>query len=279
MLRSPDVDPELKNPSNWPEPMRIEFGEDEGVVSSRTHRARLVEGFRKQLEELDKFNPDFVVIWGDDQYENFKEAIIPPSASWLTTISTAPPFGTRRPTPGENPLTKSSPNKSHLGAKALVTDLINQGIDMAYSYRPLHEEAGLGHAFINTLLYLDYDRKGFPYPVIPFQVNCYGSKVILNHGGAIEFHTDNDPPGPTSKRCMEIGAAVVRAINDSPYRVALIASSSWSHVFLTDKHDKLWPDQESDRARFEELKDADWDAWRNLSTPQIEAAGQQEILN
>ena len=117
MLRNPDVDPELKNPSNWPEPMRIEFGEDEGVASSRAHRARLVEGFRKQREELDKFNPDFVVIWGDDQYENFKEDIIPPSASWLTTISTAPPSGTGRPTPGENPLTKSSPIRAIQGLK------------------------------------------------------------------------------------------------------------------------------------------------------------------
>jgi aromatic ring-opening dioxygenase LigB subunit len=78
---------------------------------------------------------------------------------------------------------------------------------------------------------------------------------------------------------MEVGAAVVRAIQDSPWRVALIASSSWSHAFLTDKHDKLWPDQESDRARFEELKAGDYDAWRNLTTPEIEAAGQQEMLN
>ena len=27
------------------------------------------------------------------------------------------------------------------------------------------------------------------------------------------------------------------------------------------------------------MKVADWDAWRKLSTPQIEAAGQQEMLN
>ena len=28
-------------------------------------------------EELDAFQPDFVVIWGDDQYENFKEDCVP----------------------------------------------------------------------------------------------------------------------------------------------------------------------------------------------------------
>src|ERR671922_312357 len=35
-------------------------------------------GFRKARRLLDDFAPDFVVIWGDDQYENFKEDIIPP---------------------------------------------------------------------------------------------------------------------------------------------------------------------------------------------------------
>ena len=34
--------------------------------------------FRKARQLLDDFAPDFVVIWGDDQYENFKEDLIPP---------------------------------------------------------------------------------------------------------------------------------------------------------------------------------------------------------
>ena len=73
------IPPEMKNPSNWPEPMRIEFGEDEGLASSKVLRERMVAGFRKLRAELDAFGPDFIVIWGDDQYENFKEDIIPPS--------------------------------------------------------------------------------------------------------------------------------------------------------------------------------------------------------
>ena len=36
---------------------------------------------------------------------------------------------------------------------------------------------------------------------------------------------------------------------------------------------------ESDRARFEELKQGDYAAWRRVTTSQIEAAGQQEMLN
>jgi hypothetical protein len=36
---------------------------------------------------------------------------------------------------------------------------------------------------------------------------------------------------------------------------------------------------EADRARFAKFRNADWDAWRRLATEQIEASGQQEMLN
>ncbi len=35
-------------------------------------------GLAKARAAIDEFKPDFVVIWGDDQYENFKEDIVPP---------------------------------------------------------------------------------------------------------------------------------------------------------------------------------------------------------
>ena len=78
---------------------------------------------------------------------------------------------------------------------------------------------------------------------------------------------------------MELGAATARALKQSPWRVALIASSSWSHAFLTSRNNYLWPDIDSDRARFEELRAGNYDAWRQVTTSKIEAAGQQELLN
>jgi hypothetical protein len=59
------------------------------------------------------------------------------------------------------------------GGKHLATSLLNEGFDVAYGYKPLH--SGLGHAFVNSVLYLDWDRTGFPYPVVPFTVNAYGA--------------------------------------------------------------------------------------------------------
>ena len=281
LKNNPNVPVEMKNPSNWPEPMRIEFGEDEGLASAKRLRERMVAGFRVLRKQLDEFNPDFVIVWGDDQYENFKEDIIPPFCVLAYDEITCKPFTYRGDSGNvwQEPADKIFHYPGHpQAARALVTGLIDQGIDMAYSYKPLHQE-GLGHAILNTLLYLDYDRKGFDYPVVPFLVNCYGSKVIQNRGGSVEFEKESDPPSPSPKRCMEVGAATIRALKDSPYRVAVIGSSSWSHAFLTAKNHWLWPDVESDRARFKELEAGDYEAWRNISTAQIEDAGQQELLN
>ena len=58
--------------------MRLEWGDDEGITSHKAHKARVFDAFRKIREEIDAFKPDFILMWGDDQYENFKEDIIPP---------------------------------------------------------------------------------------------------------------------------------------------------------------------------------------------------------
>jgi hypothetical protein len=269
-----------KDPSSWPETMRVEFGEDEGFTAAIAHRQRLVAGFRKLREEIDAFQPDFLLIWGDDQYENFQEDIIPPFCVLAWDDITCQPLKSRRSNPwGEPAETVFRYAGCPKQGRYLAGKLLEQGIDMAYAYKPLHEEDGLGHAFVNTLLFLDYDRTGLPYPVLPFQVNCYGSKVIRNHGGSEEFSPEPDPPGPSPKRCMEVGAATARVLQEAPWRVALIASSSWSHAFLTEKTCWLHPDMEADRVRFAEFRNADWDAWRRLTTEQIEASGQQEMLN
>ena len=40
-------------------------------------RRGMADGFRAVRSALDAFDPDIVLIWGDDQYENFREDIIP----------------------------------------------------------------------------------------------------------------------------------------------------------------------------------------------------------
>src|SRR2546422_10278582 len=66
---------------------------------------------------------------------------------------------------------------------------------------------------------------------------------------------------------------------ESPWRVALIASSSWSHAFLTPKHHLLYPDVDADRALYDKLRVGDYEAWRGTALPALEERGQQEMLH
>ena len=282
MLHSdPRIPAHMQDPANWPEPMRLEFGDDEGIAAHRAHRARVFSAFRTIREEIDAFKPDLIVMWGDDQYENFKEDIIPPFCVLAYDKLSFNPYKRLRGRPniwGE-PEDKVFTNAGHHAAgRFLASRLLEEGIDMSYAYRPLHED-GLGHAFANTLLFLDLDRKGFEYPVLPVAINCYGSNVIRNRGGGSQYSDEPDPPSPSPRRCFEMGQATARILKASPWRVVLMASSSWSHGFLTEKNHWMYPDLEADRALLGQLQAGEYDKWRDLPLRQMEAAGQQEVLN
>lgn len=286
VLGDPGLPERYRDPAGWPEPMRREYGADRGTASAAAHRAELVRHFRHARTLLDEFRPDVIVMWGDDQHENFTEDVIPPFCVLAYDAIEA----------RHRPRDVSAPNVWGEGAdtvfriqghreagKYLAGRLLEQGVDVAYAYKPLHHP-GLAHAFLNTVLYLDYDRIGFPYPVVAFQVNCYGRRVIAQRGFRSSLanplaERDLDPPSPSPKRCMEVGAAAARVMRESPWRVALIASSSWSHAFLTDKHHQLYPDIAADRRLYDALRVGDYDTWRERPLAAIEDSGQQEMLN
>ena len=280
MLRNPNLPEALRSPDGWPEAMRRQWGDDEGATSAAAHRSALVGEIRKVREALDEFNPDLVLIWGDDQYENFKEDIIPPYC-----ISAHDAFEFHPPTGNvwNEPTDKTFTLPGHKAAgKFLAGGLLREGFDAAYSYKPLHHP--LGHAFANAIFYLDYDRRGFDYPILPFAVNAYGRKVIAQRGGFPSFdkvlaEDDMDPPAPSPRRLFDLGAATVRTLAASPWRVALLASSGWSHAFLTAKNHFLWPDTPSDRRLYEALRTGDYAVWRDYPAEAIEDCGQQENLN
>lgn len=287
-ITSPKVPAALKDPRNWPSPMRAEWSDDEGARFAAKHRTQFVAGVRRVRAALDDFRPDLVAIFGDDQYENFREDIIPPFCVYIGDEWETRPFlrgrgGTPQPNIWAEPADKVFVTPGHReAAKHLTVRLLESGFDMPYAYKMLHHD-GLGHAFINTVLYLNYDRTGWDYPIVPIQVNAYGRNVIRNHGTSAQlFSTEErefDPPSPSPRRCFELGQAIARILRESPWRAALVGSSSWSHAFLTAKNGWVYPDVPADRARFEELRSGNFTAWRDLRLSDIEDAGENELLN
>ncbi|OPX10664.1 extradiol ring-cleavage dioxygenase [Mycobacterium sp. AT1] len=288
-LQDPDIPDSAKDPATWPAQMRAEWGEDGGGAAAAHHRKALVENLTRCREALDEFAPDVVLVWGDDQYENFREEVIPPFCVLAYGDVEVHPFelmaGRGSPNawglPNESTITLRG---SADNARRLADDLLSSGFDVAYSYRK-RANAAFPHAVVNTQLFLDYEHAGaqFPYPLIPITVNCYGQHAIARQGGLARFAdiaTEQlDPVGPSPTRCFALGAAVARSLADTDLRVALVASSSWSHAFLTDKTWHITPDTGADRKLYELFTAGDYETWQTTTSRSIVESGQHEMLN
>ncbi len=286
MLNHPSTPERARAAAALPAELLAELADDGGLAAAAAHRTRLVENLRRVRRQIDEFRPDLIVIWGDDQYENFKESIIPPFCVLAYDEFVHTPwknFHLGDNAWGEGPATQLRVAGHKQAGKHLTAGLLDAGFDVSYSYRP-NEYEGLSHAFNNTVLYLDYDRTGFPYPIVPMAVNCYGRLVVAARGLFVDPGNPPagdalDPPAPTPARCFDLGRATARIMADSPWRVALVASASWSHGFLAACNGYLYPDIETDRRLFAALESGDLESWRTYPAAAIEASGQQEMLN
>ena len=95
-LDDPDMPEQMKNPANWPEKLREELGKDWGASTAARYREVYRQHFAEARRALDAFNPDLIIIWGDDQYENFKEDIVPPFAVLAYDDQEIQPWAHRR---------------------------------------------------------------------------------------------------------------------------------------------------------------------------------------
>ena len=95
-LDDPAMPEEMKNPANWPAPLREELGNDWGASAAARGREVYRAHFAEARRVIDEFNPDLVVMWGDDQYENFKEDIVPPFAVLAYEDQELQPWAHRR---------------------------------------------------------------------------------------------------------------------------------------------------------------------------------------
>jgi hypothetical protein len=282
-LDDPGLPERLRDPANWPAQLREEWSDDEGLAAGEAHRDALIEQFSIVRQALDRFAPDLVLIWGDDQYERIQEDCVSPFSLLAQDEFVLEPWRHFSPPNvwDEPPDKQFVVPGNRKAAKSLVEGLLDRHFDISYSYS---SDRGVGHAIYNTVLYLDWDRKGFSYPIVPCLVNCYGRLLVGSRGYRLPLDSkltdeDLDPPSPTPARCFELGAAIAAVVSQSDLRIALIASSSWSHAFLTRKNWYLYPDSDSDATMFEALEHGDFDTWRNVDRKTVEANGQQEMLN
>ena len=285
------VPDEMKQPSNWPKEMQEEW--QDKSAQARSHQERHKKALKEVRKAIDDFAPDAVIIFGDDQYENFKEDVIPPFNMYCMDEFPARPFkfvNSNKNIWGVDPEhTFTVPGAGQL-ARTLADQIISSHFPIAYSYK-FSNYPTLSHAFSNAMVFLDWEQQGWSYPIIPISVNCYGKGVISTRGGAAHLFdkrpdSEKDayldtpgPAGPTPQTCFKLGETLRQVLEDRPERFVVMASSGWSHAFLTEKHHWLYPDREFDRKRFEELEQGNHKVWSNLENEAIDDAGCQEFKN
>jgi catalytic LigB subunit of aromatic ring-opening dioxygenase len=289
-LADPAIPDSAKDQSKWPEAMKKEWSNDKGAAAGAAHHEAMLADFERARKVIDDFKPDFIFMWGDDQYENYKEGIIPPFSilaydgdmtvkPWLQASASGSMKG--KPNVWGEPMDFEFKLHFHReAAKYFVEHLLDEDFDISYSYQP-NEHPGLAHAFLNACLYLDYHRKGFPHRIVPCSINCYGREVIGYRGFAdnLGHKPPPDPHSPKPSRCFALGKAVAKIARESPYRVALMASSSWSHSFLTKKTWRMVPDIETDMKLYDAMVTGNYDAWKKMTLEEVEDCGGHETLN
>ncbi|HUF42278.1 MAG TPA: extradiol ring-cleavage dioxygenase [Verrucomicrobiae bacterium] len=177
-------------------------------------------------DALEKSKADVVVVFGDDQHEQFHEDNMPTFAIYhgkslpvVTHTVRNPAAWKHAEVRGWAPTAPEYETEPAL-AEHLIRVLTDAEFDIARCNK-LRPEIGVGHAF--SFLY----RRVLPgsrLPMVPVMVNTY-----------------YPPNQPTPKRCYKFGRAVRQAIEawDSSKRVALMASGGLSHVVIDEEIDAM----------------------------------------
>jgi hypothetical protein len=274
----------LEDRSTWPEPMRAEYGEDDGAAAARTHREELIEGFRTIRRALDDFEPEVVMVVSEDHLENFRRTIPKFAVYGAAEYVIAPYWSHSRflPTPNvwdEPPEHTFTLHGAPRVALHVVNSLNDSGFDVGW-VSDLTESRFLPHSFAGVFTYLDWDRRGLDYPVVPLHVDLYGGTAGISPGAldGLDFDNAARVQPVRMERAFDFGAELARILLATDLRVALIASSSWSHAFLNEAGDYLMPNLEADRSLYELLEAGQLRHWREVPDASLLAAGQLEVL-
>jgi hypothetical protein len=254
---------------NYEKPAQLleELGQDNGLSQDKADHQRIVESFKVMHDRLHEWDPDVVMIIGDDQVENFREDNLPPFCLYTGSEVDGYPFqrSARTNLWGSAPETKFTFNCPKVFSQDMRNYLIRDGFDMSSSASLKGWEWGLAHAIINPLVFLDPEGK---FPLLPLFVNCYGEEAGPDY-----------PPRPTPARCYQLGQGIRRFLDTRDERVAVVASSSWSHSFLAHKFQCREIDTETDRKYLEWVRNGEGSKLAQVAPEDLQQSGDHEILN
>ena len=273
--------PHLKDPGNWPAPMREQWGDDRGESAGREIQAHMHEQFRLVGNAIDAFEPDFLLVMyreGTETWGNFARPQWYIQAHEQLESKLWQSFGPRENLFDE-PLDRSYVVPGHRqGALHIARQLQDKGWNPLYSLEPYHPN-GFGHNMVALTVHLDFERRRFNRPLVPLAVDPFGFLRDRNNEGLTPW--DRDMPRPLLPReAFTLGRDLAETIKASPWKVALVAGHDWAHQNDTARTNQpLHPDHEADSRRFEEWSAGRFTDWGDSWTfNEMEEHGQWEFL-
>jgi hypothetical protein len=214
------------------------------LETNRGKEARAKKAFAVLRKQLESARPDVLLVFGDDQGEQFRFENFPAFSVFVgeryegykySRHIGLPVRGAPRDERPKTPENWASVRAHPELARALMIGLVARGFDLAFSTGLSVPEEGMGHAFMRPSFYV---RPEYDIPTIPFAINCY-------YG-----------PQPTGRRCYELGRAIRAVIEAFPgdLRVAVVGSGGLWH---TPNAPGAYLDEEFDKAILDALRAGD----------------------
>ena len=204
------------------------------------HVRQTHEALAELSRRLAAARPDVVVVFGGDHINNFFDHVVAPFTVF-TGASISGAFGRHQHTY----------TVDHELAQQIVEESIAAEFDIAFSQR-----ATLDYAL---MLPLHFITPAADVPIVPIYVNVYLA------------------PQPSPQRCLRWGRCLREIVRRSGRRVAFLASGGMSHYPGTSRYPN--PDFEWDHWFLDKMARGDWDEIVSLSTDELDARGNLELLN
>ncbi len=228
---------------------RPDYTRDSQLHTAKLETPEVIESYLERIQaafavlrqQLEAYQPDALIVIGDDQGDMF-DASLNPTFCLFTGESRWGLDGT-----GYRPLDSRKridfPCHAEL-ARYLHRGLVKRGFDIAESasFTPRgNPDVGVSHMVAHPIPTL---VPNLDIPIIPFFMNEYY------------------PPLPTAERCYDLGATIAEVMAERPERIAIYASGGLSHDPGGPRAG--WVDEPLDRWFLERLERNDGEALKHL---------------
>jgi Catalytic LigB subunit of aromatic ring-opening dioxygenase len=229
----------------------------ETLEVTKKHHALCIKALARLRDFFTAARPDLVVMFGDDQNENFHTRIMPPFCVYTGKSTFGYPWKLLKTVFGEEPGPRIEVPCASDVATNLVKVAAERGFDLSWSQEFPDTEWGLPHSMIRLVEKLD-----IKVPLIPIHINAF------------------EEPTATPQRCFQLGQMMKDAFDEvvpSGTRIAIVGSGGLSHEAAGDNAG--WIDADHDQWVLRQVRQGNYESLASLTNQDLIRGQDQELRN